>query len=79
MKCISILNYIEILFKNTKNTVNDKKIAFSRLEEIYLKNFCRNNKETRNKAIKVFELFLENEYVSENDKKKIRDFINNKN
>ena len=79
MKCFSFLNAIELLFKNTKNTFDGKKIAFSQLEEAYLKNFCRNNKETRDKAIKVFELFLENKYVSENDKKKIRDFINNKN
>ena len=77
-KCLSYLNFLEILFKNTKNTTNDKKIAFSQLEEWYLKIYCRNNEDTRDKAIEVFKLFLENKYISESDKNKIRKFINNK-
>ena len=77
-KCLNYLNFLEILFKKTKNTTNDKKIAFSQLEEWYLKIYCRNNKYTRDKAIEVFKLFLENKYISENDKKKIRKFIDNK-
>ena len=77
-KCFEYLNFLEILFKNTKNTFEDKKIAFSQLEEWYLnKLFCRNNKNTRERAIEVFKLYLNNEYVSKEDKKNLEDFINN--
>ena len=77
-KCFEYLNFLEILFKNTKNTFEDKKIAFSQLEEWYLnKFFCRNNKNTRERAIEVFKLYLNNEYVSKEDKKKLEEFINN--
>ena len=77
--CFAYLNFLEILFKNTKNTFDDKKIAFSQLEAWYLNIHCKNNKITRDRAIEVFKLFLDNEYVSENDKKKIQNFIDNKN
>ena len=77
-KCFEYLNFLEILFKNTKNTFEDKKIAFSQLEEWYLnKLFCRNNKNTRERAIEVFKLYLNNEYVSKEDKKNLEDFMNN--
>ena len=35
------------------------------------------NKNTREKAIEVFKLYLNNEYVSKEDKKKIESFIEN--
>ena len=38
LMCISYLNFLEVLFKNTKNTFDDKKIAFSQLEYLYLNN-----------------------------------------
>ena len=78
-KCFAYLNFLEILFKNTKNTVDDKKIAFSQLEDWYLNIHCRNNEKNRDKAIEVFKLFLDSKYISEDDKKKIQNFIDNKN
>ena len=75
--CFSILNYLEILFKNTKNTYEDKKIAFSQIEVYYLKNFCRYNIVTREKGKEIFNLYLNCEYISKKDKVKIQDFIIN--
>ena len=75
-KCFAFINFLEILFKNTKNTVEDKKIAFSQLETWYLRNYCRSNKDSREKAIEVFKLYLGCEYISNEDKKKIQNFIN---
>ena len=77
-KCFSYLNFLEILFKNTKNTFEDKKLAFILSEYTYLNlDFCRLNKNTRKRAIEVFKLYLDNEYVLKEDKKKLEDFINN--
>ena len=76
--CFAYLNFLEILFKNTKNTYEDKKIAFAQLENWYLnKDICRTNKITRKRAIEVFKFYLDNEFVSKEDKKKLEDFINN--
>ena len=77
-RCFAYLNFLEILFKNTNNTFEDKKIAFSQLEDWYLKIYCKENKENRNKAIEVFKLYLDSEYIKDEDKKKIRNFIDNK-
>ena len=77
-KCFAYLNFLDMLFKNTKNTKEDKKIAFSQVKYYYLDiKYCRNNKVTREKAISVFKSYLGNEYVSDEDKKKLRDFIDN--
>ena len=77
-KCFFYLNFLEILFKNTKNTFEDKKLAFILSEYTYLNlDFCRLNKNTRKRAIEVFKLYLDNEYVLKEDKKKLEDFINN--
>jgi len=78
-QCFSYINFLEILFKNTKNTFKDKKIAFSQLETWYLNNHCRGNIYTKEKAIKVFKLFLNNKYISKNDKTKIQNFIDEEN
>ena len=75
-KCFSYINFFDILLKNTKNTFEDKKIAFSQIEDWYLNYICRNNKDSREKAIEVFKLYLNNEFVSNEDKKKIQNFIN---
>ena len=75
-KCSSYINFLEILFKNTENTVEDKKIAFSQLETWYLNNYCRKNKYSREKAIEIFKLYLNCEYISNKDKNKIQKFIN---
>ena len=76
-KCFAYLNFLDILLKNTKNTTEDKNIAFSQVETWYLKNFCKRNKDTREMAINIFKLYISNEYVSDINKKKLQDFINN--
>ena len=78
-KCLSFVNFLEIIFKNTKNTFDDKKIAFSQLEKWYLNTHCRNNKISREKAIEVFKLYLASEYISNEDKRKIQNFIDTPN
>ena len=69
-RCLSYINFLEIIFKNTYNTFKDKKIAFSQLEKWYLNNHCKSNKYSREKAIEVFKLYLESKYISIDDKKK---------
>jgi glycosyltransferase involved in cell wall biosynthesis len=76
-KCFSYLNFLEILFKNTKNTFEDKKIVFSELERWYLNTHCRTNEKNKDKAIKVIKSFLKSEYFSNGDKKQMQDFIAN--
>ena len=74
-QCFSYINFLDILFKNTKNNFKDKKIAFSQLEIWYLNNHCRGNIYSRKKAIQVFKLYLNCQYISKNDKRKIKKFI----
>ena len=73
----NINNYLEILFKNTKNTYEDKKLAFTQVEFWYLKTHCKKNEAAREKAKEVFKLYLNCEYISEKDKAKIQNFIVN--
>lgn len=67
---------MEIFFKNTQNTIEDKKIAYYELEHLLLDNECKNNKNVTQRAIEVCKLYLDNEYVSKEGKKKIERFIN---
>ena len=75
-QCFSYINFLEILFKNTKNTFKDKKIAFSQLETWYLNNHCKENIYSREKAIEVFKMYLDCKYILQKDKNKIYNFIN---
>ena len=77
--CFSTINFADILFKNTKNNYKDKKIAFSQVERWYLNTYCRTNKDYKERAIEVFKSYLNCEYISNEDKKKLQDFINNLN
>ena len=74
--CFSRLNFLEIIFKNTDNTFEDKKIAFSQLEFWYLNSYCKEFKETREKAFETFKIFLGSEFIKEEDKNKIKLFMN---
>ena len=78
-KCFAYINFLEILYKNTKDTFEDKKIAFSQLERWYLNIYCKDDKESREKAIEVFKLYLDCKYLTDEDKNKIRNYIENKN
>jgi glycosyltransferase involved in cell wall biosynthesis len=76
--CFAYLNYIQFLFDKTKNTVEDKKIAFSQLEKLYLDNLCKSNPNYKKMALNIIDLFLNSEYISLADKKKIRIFLADK-
>ena len=76
MRCKAYLNFLDILFKNTKDTLDDKKILISLTERYYFNNLCKDDKENRERAIELFKLYLENKYISDDDKKKVQDFIN---
>ena len=76
--CFAYLNYIQFLFDKSKNTVEDKKIAFSQLEKLYLDNLCKSNPNYKKMALNIIDLFLNSEYISLADKKKIRIFLADK-
>ena len=75
LACQAYLMFIEIIFNKTKDTIDDKKIAFSQLQTWYMGNECRNNIETRENFIKLSKLFLDNKYIEEKDKETIKIFI----
>ena len=74
--CLSYINYIEFLLFNTNNTVTDKKIAMAEFDSWYFNNECKNNEFIKERGRNVSKLFLENEYIDENEKNKIRNFLN---
>ena len=77
LSCLSYIKYSEFLLLYTNNTVIDKKIASFELDEWFLKsNSCRNNLFVREHAINICNLFLQNEYIESDKKKKIQDFLN---
>ena len=73
--CGANLNYVEILFEKTKNTIEDKKIPFSQFQTLYMDNECQNNIEFKKKGMDLCNLFLESSYIEEKDKNKIKDFM----
>ena len=76
LSCLAYVKYSEFLLINTNNTIFDKKIASFELDEWFLKsNDCRNNSFVREDAIKVCNLFLQNEYIESQIKNKIKDFL----
>ena len=75
MRCQAYLNFLDILYKNTKDTIEDKKIFFSQVEDWYLNIFCKNDKDNREKAVELFKIWLENKYISDIDRNKIKKFI----
>ena len=76
IRCISLLNFIEFILDKTENTTYDKEIAFFSLDKWFLNYFCRNYSETINKAINISKQYLQNKFIKENDKKKIKIFLN---
>lgn len=79
MRCNNLLSFNEFVLKNTKNTFYDKKVAFFCLDLYLLSYWCRKFKPTHERAIKVSNLFLNNKYIEEEDKRKIIKFINETN
>ena len=76
LACFAYLNYIEIMYYKTHDTIEDKKIAFYNIERWLLNNHCKNNMENREKAINICKIFLESKYIEEKDKNKIKNFLN---
>ena len=75
-KCLSYINYIDFLLGRTNNTVQDKRIASYELQNWFLNHKCKNNTFIQERAINVCKSFLENQYIQEEIKDKIRLFLN---
>ena len=75
MHCSGYLNYLEFLLMKLNNTINDKRFASFELDNWYLKSNCRNNNYTKEKGKYVCKLFLDNEYIEEDVKKKIKSIL----
>ena len=73
--CLSYLYYVEFLLNKTENSYRDKKIASFELENWYLNNKCRNDTYSRKYGKYVCNLFLENKYINDSVKKKLRLFL----
>jgi hypothetical protein len=76
MKCLAYINYIEFLLIKTKNNIIDKNIPSFELKVNFLEHYCRFNKNIRERAIKVLELFLNNDYIQKEIKNEILIFLN---
>ena len=75
LSCFASLYYIEILFYHTSDTFEDKKIVFSQFEKLFLQHQCRSNVKNHEKGVQICNLFLENQYISLEDKRKIRNYL----
>ena len=73
--CLSYLYYIEFLLKTTDNCFKDKKIASMELENWYLDHYCINDTFSKKQGIYTCKLFLENQYIDDNIKNKIKKFL----
>ena len=76
ISCLSAINYIEFLLAHTNNTVHDKKIASYELENFFLNDKCRNCQFIKERGENICKLFLENEFIEDNVKMKIKNFLN---
>ena len=79
LSCFAYLTIIEILYDKTKNNFEDKKIAFTQFEKLYLANICKKNINIREKALDICELFLKSQYISTDDKNKKKYLVGIKN
>ena len=80
LMCDNYLNFIEFMLNKTENTFFDKQIAFFSFDRWYLSNKCRYFVNTLEKAKNISKLYIENEYIQDEDKKKLIKFLNeNKN
>ena len=74
--CLNYLYYIEFLLNNTLSNKSDKKIASFELDNWFLNDECSNNNDAkiREESKNVCNLFLENQYIEEEEKIKIRNY-----
>ena len=75
-RCNSFLNFIDFILNKTENNYSDKKIAFFSFDKWFLSDFCRKYNQTLEKAINISNKFLENEYINDTSKEKIKSFLN---
>ena len=73
--CFAYLYYAEFLLLHTKEAYNDKEIASYELELWFLDHECRNNTLVRNLALNICKLYLNNKYIKNKTKEKIKSFI----
>ena len=74
--CYSYLTFLEIMFLFTENN-NDKCIAERCFHMWFLeKEECKKQNDTMNYAIKVCNLYLNNQYISNDTKTKISIYLN---
>ena len=73
--CMDNLNYIEMLFIKTNNTILDKKIPSHELNNYFLNNPCINNLYVKEEFIKICKQFLKSEYIEKELKDKILIFF----
>lgn len=78
LKCFSSLYYSQFLLENTINTKTDKQLASFEINN-FLENECKNNLNVRGEAKKIFDLFLKDEFIEEDVKNKIQNFLNEMN
>ena len=78
LSCSSQINFLEFLFVKTANTVFEKQYASVLLEELF-KSPCQYNKLFREDIIYICNKFLENEYIENTIKDKIRAYFNSLN
>ena len=76
LKCIGYINYIEFMLMKTNNDIIDKKIPSFELKKHFLKDKCKYNQNIRERAIKILELFLRNDYIEKEIKNEILVFLN---
>jgi glycosyltransferase involved in cell wall biosynthesis len=77
--CSSYLNYVEFILNKTNNTIEDKRIASYELNANFLDHECRNNEVVQKEGINICKLFLQNEYIENDIKDKIKLFLVEKN
>ena len=75
LQCLSYLNYIEFLLINTENSVQDKRIASFEFNNWYFNNECRRNEFIKDKGKNICKMFINNEYIDNTLKEKIRRFL----
>ena len=75
LKCFSFLYYSQFLVQNTINTKTDRKLAWYEINN-FLNNGCKNNLNVREEAKRIFDLFLKDEFIEEDLKNKIQNFLN---
>ena len=75
LKCSSLLYYAQFLLQNTINTKTDRKLASFEINN-FLNNGCKNNLNARSEEKTVFDLFLKDEFIEEDLKNKIQNFLN---